>query len=76
LTEYTHPVTGMKSCMPPDPDTRTPFLQPLPERAMPIVMYLARMKFFPIIRNQPIIRQMGQKKSWPNFMPNLALNGR
>ena len=24
MTEYTHPVTGMKSCMPPDPDTRTP----------------------------------------------------
>ena len=24
MTDYTHPVTGMKSCMPPDPDTRSP----------------------------------------------------
>ena len=24
MTEYTHPLTGMKSCMPPDPETRIP----------------------------------------------------
>ena len=24
MTEYTHPMTGMKSCMPPDPETRIP----------------------------------------------------
>ena len=30
MTEYTHPVTGMKSCMPPDPDTRRPRFQAPP----------------------------------------------
>ena len=27
MNDYTHPVTGMKSCMPSDPDTRTPFFK-------------------------------------------------
>ena len=28
MSDYTHPVTGKKSCMPPDPDTKAPSFTP------------------------------------------------